>query len=78
MEGGGFTAKAVDGAADNVQSRKKGAQMGGNTLQRKSAKGEPSVCEIDPAGSPPPTTHVKREGYVTGCLWPPKLGPSSL
>lgn len=31
----------------------KGAPMGGNTQQRQSAKGQPSVCEIDPHVSLP-------------------------
>lgn len=36
----------------------RGAPMGGNTQQRQSAKGEASVCEIDPRVSLPCTSQT--------------------
>lgn len=46
----------------------KGAPMGGNTQQRQSAKGQPSVCEIDPHVSLPSRslTARLRNGGLTG------------
>lgn len=43
----------------------KGAPMGGNTQQRQSAKGEPSVCEIDPHVSLPSRRARLRNGGLT-------------
>lgn len=39
---------AWTGGCEGTRRAGKGAPMGGNTQQRQSAKGEPSVCEIDP------------------------------
>lgn len=50
--------------ADESGGTGKGAQMGGSTQRCRSAKGERSVCEIDPA-FPPPPAHIKHEAYVT-------------
>lgn len=45
-------------AASGPRGAGRGAPMGGNTQQRQSAKGEASVCEIDPRVSLPCTSQM--------------------
>lgn len=53
-------------AARGPRGAGRGAPMGGNTQQRQSAKGETSVCEIDPRVSLPCTSQMA-ELHNGGC-----------